>query len=203
MKLIIASNNTHKITEIEALLAAISIDLPVVSLQEIGNVPEIVEDGTTFEENAVKKVETIAKVAPNDYILADDSGMSVDALNGEPGVYSARYAGDHDDQANIDKVLQKLTQFPKEQRTAHFNSVIALHSPKGSNLIVNGQVDGYITESERGQDGFGYDPIFFVPSMNKTFAEMSASEKNAISHRGLALQELGKKLPVWLEENNG
>ncbi|MGO0154655.1 XTP/dITP diphosphatase [Leuconostoc mesenteroides] len=203
MKLIIASNNTHKITEIEALLAAISIDLPVVSLQEIGDVPEIVEDGTTFEENAVKKVETIAKVAPNDYILADDSGMSVDALNGEPGVYSARYAGDHDDQANIDKVLQKLTQFPKEQRTAHFNSVIALHSPKGSNLIVNGQVDGYITESERGQDGFGYDPIFFVPSMNKTFAEMSASEKNAISHRGLALQELGKKLPVWLEENNG
>ncbi|QEA59565.1 XTP/dITP diphosphatase [Leuconostoc koreense] len=203
MKLIIASNNTHKITEIEALLAAISIDLPVVSLQEIGDVPEIVEDGTTFEENAVKKVETIAKVAPNDYILADDSGMSVDALNGEPGVYSARYAGDHDDQANLDKVLQKLTQFPKEQRTAHFNSVIALHSPKGSNLIVNGQVDGYITESERGQDGFGYDPIFFVPSMNKTFAEMSASEKNAISHRGLALQELGKKLPVWLEENDG
>ena len=101
MKLIIASNNAHKITEIEALLASISIDLPVVSLQEIGDVPEIVEDGTTFEENAVKKVETIAKVAPNDYILADDSGMSVDALNGEPGVYSARYAGDHDDQANI------------------------------------------------------------------------------------------------------
>ncbi|MBZ1531167.1 XTP/dITP diphosphatase [Leuconostoc mesenteroides] len=199
MKLIIASNNTHKITEIEALLASISIDLPVVSLQEIGDVPEIVEDGTTFEENAVKKVETIAKVAPNDYILADDSGMSVDALNGEPGVYSARYAGDHDDQANIDKVLQKLAKVPNEQQTAHFNSVIALHSPKGSNLIVNGQVDGYITESERGQDGFGYDPIFFVPSMNKTFAEMSASEKNTISHRGLALQELGKKLPVWLK----
>lgn len=199
MKLIIASNNAHKITEIEALLASISIDLPVVSLQEIGDVPEIVEDGTTFEENAVKKVETIAKVAPNDYILADDSGMSVDALNGEPGVYSARYAGDHDDQANIDKVLQKLAKVPNEQRTAHFNSVIALHSPKGSNLIVNGQVDGYITESERGQDGFGYDPIFFVPSMNKTFAEMSAIEKNTISHRGLALQELGKKLPVWLK----
>lgn len=199
MKLIIASNNAHKITEIEALLASISIDLPVVSLQEIGDVPEIVEDGTTFEENAVKKVETIAKVAPNDYILADDSGMSVDALNGEPGVYSARYAGDHDDQANIDKVLRKLAKVPNEQRKAHFNSVIALHSPKGSNLIVNGQVDGYITESERGQDGFGYDPIFFVPSMNKTFAEMSASEKNTISHRGLALQELGKKLPVWLK----
>nr|WP_244973202.1 XTP/dITP diphosphatase [Leuconostoc suionicum] len=180
-------------------MASISIDLPVVSLQEIGDVPEIVEDGTTFEENAVKKVETIAKVAPNDYILADDSGMSVDALNGEPGVYSARYAGDHDDQANIDKVLQKLAKVPNEQRTAHFSSVIALHSPKGTNLIVSGQVDGYITESERGQDGFGYDPIFFVPGMNKTFAEMSASEKNTISHRGLALQELGKKLPAWLK----
>lgn len=124
MKLIIASNNTHKITEIEALLASISIDLPVVSLQEIGDVPEIVEDGTTFEENAVKKVETIAKVAPNDYILADDSGMSVDALNGEPGVYSARYAGDHDDQANIDKVLQKLAKVPNEQRTADRKSVV-------------------------------------------------------------------------------
>lgn len=164
MKLIIASNNAHKITEIEALLASMSIDLPVVSLQEIGDVPEIVEDGTTFEENAVKKVETIAKVAPNDYILADDSGMSVDALNSEPGVYSARYAGDHDDQANIDKVLQKLAKVPNEQRTAHFNSVIALHSPKGSNLIVNGQVDGYITESERDKMDLDMIQYFLYPA---------------------------------------
>ncbi|TYC47320.1 XTP/dITP diphosphatase [Leuconostoc litchii] len=200
MRLIIASNNAHKIAEMEAILASINVTLPVVPLRELGNdIPDIVEDGTTFEENATKKVETIAQIAPNDYILADDSGLSINALHGEPGVYSARYAGDHDDQANIAKVLNKLSGMPVAQRTAHFNSVIVLRDPKGRKLVVDGQVNGYITDAERGHGGFGYDPIFFVPELDKTFSEMSPDEKNNISHRGLALKKLGEQLPEWLK----
>ncbi|GMA69319.1 hypothetical protein GCM10025879_05650 [Leuconostoc litchii] len=120
-------------------------------------------------------------------------------MHGEPGVYSARYAGDHDDQANIAKVLNKLSGMPVAQRTAHFNSVIVLRDPKGRKLVVDGQVNGYITDAERGHGGFGYDPIFFVPELDKTFSEMSPDEKNNISHRGLALKKLGEQLPEWLK----
>lgn len=197
-RLIIASNNAHKISEFKKMLTDIKVDLTVVPLRELGdNVPEIIEDGTTFEENATKKAMTIAQVAPNDYILADDSGLSVDALNGEPGVYSARYAGDHNDEANIDKVLDKLGD--TSNRQAHFNSVLVLVGPNKPTLVTHGQIDGDITSQRRGNNGFGYDPIFFVPQFSKTFSELTAEEKNKVSHRGLALQALMAKLPRWLE----
>jgi len=196
-RLILASNNAHKITELEAILKTINVELTVIPLRDLGNdIPEIIEDGTTFEENATKKVTTIAKIAPEDYILADDSGLSINALNGEPGVYSARYAGDHDDEANIDKVLTKLENSP--DRSAQFSSVIVLIGPNKHKLVVSGVIDGTITLQRQGNNGFGYDPIFFVPQFSKTFAELTADEKNQVSHRGLALQELGRRLPLWL-----
>lgn len=197
-RLILASNNAHKITELEAILKTINVELTVIPLRDLGNdIPEIIEDGTTFEENATKKVTTIAKIAPEDYILADDSGLSINALNGEPGVYSARYAGDHDDEVNIDKVLTKLENSP--DRSAQFSSVIVLIGPNKHKLVVSGVIDGTITLQRQGNNGFGYDPIFFVPQFSKTFAELTADEKNQVSHRGLALQELGRRLPQWLK----
>lgn len=197
-RLILASNNTHKITELEAILNTIHVDLPVIPLSALGDdIPEIVEDGTTFEENATKKVMAIAKIAPDDYILADDSGLAIHALNGEPGVYSARYAGDHDDEANIDKVLTQLAG--TTDRSAAFTSVIVLIGPNQHKLVVNGVIEGTITTQRQGNHGFGYDPIFFVPQFSKTFAELTADEKNQVSHRGLALQELGRRLPQWLK----
>lgn len=197
-KIILASNNAHKLTELTAILAKSHIDLPVVPMRELGDdVPEIIEDGTTFTANATKKVTAIAHLAPNDYILADDSGLSIDALNGEPGVYSARYAGDHDDAANIDKVLAKLGD--TTQRAAHFNSVLVLSGPGRENLVAKGQVDGQITFERQGKAGFGYDPIFWVPQYNKTFAELTAAEKNQVSHRGRALEALAEQLPNWLK----
>lgn len=198
-RLIIASNNEHKMQELESILRDINVDLKVVPLRELDNVPEIIEDGQTFEENATKKVTTIAKIAPNDYILADDSGLTIDALNGEPGVYSARYAGDHDNDANIEKVFSKMGD--TTNRAAHFHSVIVLLSPNKQRLVTSGTIDGVITTQRHGDNGFGYDPIFWVPQFNRTFAELTASEKNAVSHRGLALQSLGKQLPQWLAEN--
>ncbi|MBZ5996151.1 glutamate racemase [Leuconostoc gelidum subsp. gasicomitatum] len=197
-RLILASNNQHKIIEIEAILNDIGINLTVTPLNSLGDsVPEIIEDGTTFEENATKKAMTIAKIAPNDYILADDSGLSIDALNGEPGVYSARYAGDHDDQANNDKVLNKLEGITS--REAQFTSVLVLVGPNKPKLVATGTVRGLITDQRYGDNGFGYDPLFLVPQFDKTFAQLTANEKNQVSHRGLALQELGKHLPEWLK----
>ncbi|MBU7456337.1 XTP/dITP diphosphatase [Leuconostoc fallax] len=197
-RLIIASNNAHKVTELASILSAHHIDLTLVTLNQLQDVPEIIEDGTTFEENATKKVKTIQKIAPNDFILADDSGLSIEALNGAPGVYSARYAGDHDDEANIQKVLTQLADVPTEQRQARFSSVIVLIGPHRSNLVVRGDIEGRITTEKHGDNGFGYDPIFYVPQFNKTFAELTAAEKNEVSHRGLALQKLAEALPEWL-----
>lgn len=197
-RIILASNNAHKITELAAILAQHQIDLQVVPLRDLGDdIPEIIEDGQTFEENALKKVMTITPLAPDDFVLADDSGLTVDALNGEPGVYSARYAGDHDDAANIDKVLAKLGDNP--DRIAHFHSVLVLAGPGRDNLVAKGQVTGVMTHERHGEGGFGYDPIFWVPGFNKTFAELTAAEKNQVSHRGLALQDLVAQLPNWLK----
>ncbi|MGY3742028.1 glutamate racemase [Leuconostoc inhae] len=197
-RLIVASNNQHKITEIKAILNDNGIDLKVIPLRDLGdNVPEIIEDGTTFEENATKKVMTIAQIAPNDYILADDSGLSIDALDGQPGVYSARYAGDHDDQANNNKVLKSLKGVTS--REAQFNSVLVLIGPNKPKLVATGTVHGFITDQPHGDNGFGYDPLFLVPQFDKTFAQLTANEKNQVSHRGLALQELSKHLPEWLK----
>ncbi|MCO0832252.1 XTP/dITP diphosphatase [Fructobacillus sp. W13] len=195
---IIASKNAHKVDEIEASLKAAGIDLDVKSLNDLDKVPDIVEDGTTFEENAEKKATAIAKAYPDALVLADDSGLTIPALNGEPGVYSARYAGDHDDAANNRKVLDKLSTKVGFDRAAFFTTVMVLVGPDREKLVVEGQVPGQIMESWDGEESFGYDPIFFYEPAGKTFAAMTLEEKNAVSHRGRALEKLINKLPDWL-----
>ena len=199
-RLIIASNNAHKLSEIEAVLQTKAIDLPVLGLKDLPQQPEVVEDGDSFLANARKKALTIASLYPTDYVLADDSGLVIPALNGEPGVYSARYAGDHDDAANNKKVLTKLQDVQGAQRAAYFTTVMVLVGPNRPELVTQGRVDGFITQHPHGQNGFGYDPIFWLADANATMAEISASQKNAISHRGRALAELVQALPAWLKE---
>lgn len=197
-KMILATKNAGKLKEFQAFLAPHNIE--VVSLADFENVPEIIEDGTTFEENAAIKAKVISEHFQLP-VVAEDSGLMIDALNGEPGVYSARYAGDHDDAANIVKVLDKLNGVEEAKRTAAFHTVIVAMQPNGEQLVAKGQVDGLILEAERGEDGFGYDPIFFYPPFEKSFAELTMDEKNKISHRGRALQDFMTKLPTWWEVN--
>lgn len=199
-RLIIASKNAHKVSEIEAALKKAAIDFDVVSLADLPAVPDIVEDGQTFIQNATKKAETIAADYPKDFVLADDSGLTIPSLNGEPGVYSARYAGDHDDAANNRKVLTKLSGKEGIEREAFFTTVMVMAGPRRKNLEVAGRVDGFITEGWDGKETFGYDPIFYYAPAEKTFAEMTLEEKNSVSHRGRALQELIQELPAWLAE---
>ncbi|MBR5187247.1 MAG: RdgB/HAM1 family non-canonical purine NTP pyrophosphatase, partial [Clostridia bacterium] len=151
---------------------------------------DIVEDGETFEDNALIKARTVAKLG---YIgVADDSGLCVDALNGEPGVYSARYAGGHDDVDNNRKLLENMKDVPTEKRGAHFVSVIACVFPDGREIVARGECPGTMLFDYRGNGGFGYDPLFLYEPMGKTFAEMNAEEKNAISHRARAMEAFAK-----------
>lgn len=197
-RLIIASKNAHKVEEIEAALKKAKIDLEVLSLADLPELPDVLEDGQTFLENATKKAEAIAAVYPDDYVLADDSGLVIPALNGEPGVYSARYAGDHDDVANNKKVLEKMAGLQAIDREAFFTTVMVVAGKNRPNLEAVGRVDGFITEDWNGNETFGYDPIFYYAPAEKTFAEMTMDEKNAVSHRGRALKEMIAKLPTWL-----
>ncbi len=192
MKILLASHNKNKIAELEALLKTVCADAEVVSLSDVGFTGEIVEDGTTFEENALIKARTGARLG---YItVADDSGLMVDALGGAPGVYSARYAGeDGNTEKNNAKLLAELQGVPKDKRTAHFVSVVACVFPDGrEDIVVRGECPGEILTSPRGKTGFGYDPLFYYAPFHKTFAEMSADEKNSISHRGVAMQAFAK-----------
>ena len=192
--IVLASNNKKKIAEIEAILSKVTSDFRLLSLDDIGFSGEIEENGTTFEENALIKAAAACRASglPG---IADDSGLAVDALHGEPGVYSARYSGGHgDDDANNRKLLQALADVPDEKRTASFVSCMAVVYPDGSHVTAIGRVDGLILREERGSNGFGYDPLFFYPPMQKTTAEMSAEEKNEISHRGRAVRNLCEKL---------
>ncbi|ARW07767.1 XTP/dITP diphosphatase [Bacillus atrophaeus] len=191
---IIATHNPGKVKEFKDILAPKGYD--VKSLADIGFLEEIEETGHTFEENAVLKAEAVAK-AVNKMVIADDSGLSVDNLGGSPGVYSARYAGEQkDDMANINKVLQELKGIEKEQRTARFRCALAVSIPGEETKTVEGHVEGYIAEEPKGENGFGYDPIFIVKDKDKTMAELTSDEKNKISHRANAL----KKLSQLLEE---
>ena len=190
-KIVMASNNRHKIVEIEAFLKKLcpfdenGKAFEYLSLSDIHFTDDIVEDGDTFEANALIKARTVAKLG---YIgVADDSGLCVDALNGEPGVYSARYAGGHDDADNNAKLIEKMKDIPKEKRTGHFVSVIACVFPDGTELVARGECPGRILYEYRGNGGFGYDPLFLYEPMDKTFAEMNAEEKNGISHRANAM----------------
>jgi XTP/dITP diphosphohydrolase len=187
-KILIATGNPGKVREIAAVMA----DLPVewISLFDLPPIAEPVEDGKTFAENARLKASYYAKQAGM-WALADDSGLEVDALDGEPGVYSSRYAGDQcDDAANNAKLIAKLDGVPAEQRTARFRCVVALASPDAVLAEADGKIEGVIVDEPRGHNGFGYDPHFLVPSLGKTTAELPAEHKNSISHRGNALRAI-------------
>lgn len=193
-KLIIASNNQGKINEIKKVLDNMPID--VLSLRDIGLNIDVEEDGITFEENAKKKSkeiykELIKRGESNFIVMADDSGLEVEYLNGEPGVYSARYAGEHgNDKKNNEKLLLNLKDIGYDNRKARFVCQLALIDDRNIYKSVTGTVNGYILEEERGCDGFGYDPLFLYEPLNKTFAELTIEEKNDISHRGIALKKI-------------
>jgi len=185
MKLLIATLNRGKLREIGAMLAGSRIELK--SLADFPGIAEAVEDGETFEANARRKALHYAGITKL-LTLADDSGLEVDALNGAPGVFSARYAGEHtDDAANNAKLLRELQGVPPERRTARFRCVMALAVPDRILATSSGEVEGRILDAPRGANGFGYDPLFFISEFSKTAAELPAETKNKISHRGRAL----------------
>lgn len=193
MQLVIASNNAHKIQEIRDILAPWFEE--VHSMGEMGIHKDVIEDGDTFTANAEKKAVEIAALLPDCAVLADDSGLCVDALDGAPGVYSARYAGEgHDDAANNAKLLAALADVPDENRGAQFMSVIALARPNRPLLLVKGICAGKIGHELVGENGFGYDPLFILPESGCTFAQLSPDEKNRISHRSRALAALKEAL---------
>ncbi len=186
MKLVIASNNSHKVKEIKAILGGFFKE--ILTIKEAGLDIDPEETGSTFEENSLIKAEAVCK-ASGLAALADDSGLCVDALNGEPGVYSARYAGEeHDDEKNIDKLLETLGE--SKNRTAEFVTVVTLVYPDGKILTAKGATKGEITYERKGNAGFGYDPVFYSYELGKTFGEATEEEKNAVSHRGKALEAL-------------
>lgn len=193
---VLASHNAHKLAEIRAILAD-EFD-KVLSLKDVGVEVDIDETGTTFEQNAYIKAKAIADLLPGYAVVADDSGLCVPCLNGEPGVYSARYAGEVcDDRANNSLLLRNLHEREKtlpRDRNAYFVSAVVLLFPDGRYLSGEGRVDGTILDEYRGNGGFGYDPLFLCTELNKTFAEATADEKNSVSHRARALAELKRKL---------
>jgi len=192
-KLIVASNNDHKIKEIKEMLSQFPFE--VLSLKEANINIDVEEKGITFMENADIKASEIFKIAHGDMVLADDSGLSVEALNGAPGVFSARFAGEHGDtKANNEKLLHLLEGIRDEDRKAKFVCAMVLIINEDEVVKVQGESEGIITAEFRGEEGFGYDPLFFVPEYKKTFAQMSSEEKNAISHRGRALDKLKSEL---------
>ena len=182
---LIASRNQGKIAEFHELLQ--ELGLGVLSLTDFPGLPEVAETGTTFQENALLKARAAA-AATGLVAVADDSGLEVDYLKGAPGIYSSRFAGyDHDDVANIRKLLAALDGVPARRRAARFRCVIAITTPDGGEYLSEGVCRGRITTAPRGDDGFGYDPVFLIPSLGMTFAELGALVKNRISHRAQAM----------------
>ena len=194
-KIIFATGNAHKMVEIRMILADLGME--ILSQKEAGIQADVVEDGTTFEENAVIKATEIAKVAhtmpgfEEAIVLADDSGLEIDYLNKEPGIYSARYMGEdtsYDIKNNL--LLKRLEGVPDENRTARFVCAVAATFPDGSTEVVRGTIEGMIGYEIAGENGFGYDPIFYLPEYGCTTAELSPEKKNELSHRGKALREM-------------
>lgn len=191
-KIIFATGNEGKMREIREILS--DLDVEVLSMKEAGVKADIVEDGTTFEENAVIKAKTICELC-GEITLADDSGLEIDYLNKEPGVYSARYMGeDTSYRIKNANLIERLEGVPDEKRTARFVCAVAAAFPDGSVKTVRETMEGRIGYEERGANGFGYDPIFFLPEYGCTSAELSMEEKNKISHRGKALRAIKEEL---------
>ncbi len=190
-RIIFATGNQDKMKEIHMILQ--DLGMPVYSMKEVGIDIDIVEDGTTFEENALIKASAIAKLLPDDIVLADDSGLEIDYLNKEPGIYSARYAG-KDTSYDIKNrmLLQRLEGVPDEKRTARFVCAVAAVFPDGTVETVKGTIEGRIGHEIVGENGFGYDPIFYLPEYGCTTAEMDPEKKNELSHRGNALRAMRK-----------
>lgn len=188
-KLVLASTNKGKVLEFRELFAELPLDL--LSLADFSGISEIEEDGNTFAENALIKARAVANYT-GELTLADDSGLEVDALNGEPGVYSARYGQPGwNDRDRYQFLLEKLQGVPSEKKTARFRCAIALVDPQNNRIEqVDGTVEGVILDSPRGDHGFGYDPVFIIPELGKTIAELTGEEKNRFSHRGRAVQKM-------------
>lgn len=195
-----ATTNPGKFAEVQAFLA--NLPLRITSLKNLTNPPEVVENGRTFEENALKKARTLAEYSGL-LTLADDSGLEVDALGGEPGIYSARYAGvEGDDERNNQKLLGELTGVGEEQRTARFVCALALCAPQSQGMkewVVRQTCEGRIAFVPSGSHGFGYDPLFFYPPFGKTLGEIERDVKATVSHRGKALMKLAEVLATLLE----
>lgn len=193
MDIVLATKNKKKIEEMQKIFSVMGTTSRIYTLDDFPVFEDVKEDGTTFEENAVKKAAYISKCTGMTAV-ADDSGLEVDALHGAPGVFSARYAGeDADDRANLEKLLQELKNVTDDKRGARFVCCIAIASSEGVKTFL-GVIKGRIGTESRGNNGFGYDPVFYPEGHNRTFAEMSDKEKNAISHRAVALRELQKYL---------
>jgi len=192
-KLILATSNKDKAREIAEILS----DTPFVvsTMKEEGFDPDIVEDGKTFEENALIKSRAVHALAQNAYVMADDSGLCIDALDGAPGIYSARFCGeDSTYPEKFAKIFEMLKDVPEEKRTAKFVCSIAVVRPDGSEFTVRGEVCGVLHEKPMGDGGFGYDPIFYVPEFGMTTAQMTKEQKNSISHRGKASRAMAERL---------
>lgn len=205
-KIIFATGNAGKMREIREILG--DTDMEILSMKEAGIEADIAEDGATFEENAVIKAKSVARIlaerADEEHsgaiVMADDSGLEIDALNGEPGIYSARYMGeDAPYSVKSGNLIERLTGVPDEKRTARFVCAIAAVMPTGEVITTQGVIEGRIGYEEKGDNGFGYDPIFYVPEYGCTTAQLTEEQKNRISHRGKALEamreELGKRIP--------
>lgn len=195
MRIVMASNNAKKLVEFKHFLEPLGIE--AVPIKQLGIDVEVVEDGETFEKNAIKKAQEICKIC-NEVTISDDSGLEVDYLNGQPGVYSARFSGlNATDEKNNQKLLQLMDGVPTDQRVAKFTCVIAVAFPDGRIITSIGECQGVILTEYRGNNDFGYDPLFYYPPLDKTFAELGKEEKNKVSHRGNALRGIVEKLKIF------
>lgn len=205
-KIIFATGNAGKMKEIRTILADLKLEgspVEILSMKEAGISPDIDENGSSFMENAVIKAKAVAAADAGAVVLADDSGLEIDYLNKEPGIYSARYLGEdtsyHEKNHNL---IERLTGVPDEKRTARFVCAIACVLPDGKILTEEATIEGRIGYEEKGENGFGYDPIFMVPAYGKSTAQLSEEEKNAISHRGKALRAMKKQMEKLYEQKN-
>ena len=197
-RIIFATGNTDKMAEIREILKDLGME--ILSMKEAGVNPEIVENGKTFEENSLIKARAVHALLPDDVVMADDSGLEIDYLNKEPGIYSARYMGeDTSYRIKNQSLVDRLEGVPVEKRTARFVCVIAAAFPDGTVCTTKGTIEGKIGYEERGENGFGYDPIFYLPDMSRTTAELSPEEKNAVSHRGKALAAMKEQIASYLK----
>jgi XTP/dITP diphosphohydrolase len=197
-RIVLATRNPHKVEEVRRIFVDVGLDFEVVGLDAVDDPPEVAETGATFSDNALLKARAVAP-AVGLAVIAEDSGLCVDALNGMPGVLSARWSGRHgDDRANLELVLAQTADVPDERRGAHFVCAAALALPSGEERVVVGRLDGRLARRPRGTGGFGYDPIFVPDDEDRTTAEMSPSEKDAISHRGRAFRALAPMVGLLL-----